>query len=108
MQVHSDELPPHVLFAHRGLLESLDHEHPEHEPGSHEERRPRSYIASTAAVATMAQECLGAQVLPFGLDRLLSRAEGVPLLVEELLAAAVESGGLTSDDDEWAVRPEAD
>jgi DNA-binding CsgD family transcriptional regulator len=63
---------------------------------------------STAAVATMAQECLGAQVLPSGLDGLLSRAEGVPLLVEELLAAAVESGGLTSDGDGWAVRPEAD
>ena len=38
------------------------------------------------AVAEMARECVHAQVLPPGLDGLMARAEGVPFLVEELLA----------------------
>ena len=59
------------------------------------------------AVAEMARECLHAQVLPPGLDGLMARAEGVPFLVEELLAAAAEIGGLTPDGDGWAVRPQA-
>jgi hypothetical protein len=55
----------------------------------------------------MARECLGAKVVPSGLDGLLTRAEGVPFLVEELLASAAESGGLTPDGNGWAVRPRA-
>ena len=60
---------------------------------------------SAAEVAAMAGECLRTTVLPAGLDRLLARAEGVPFLVEELLAAAVDGGGLVREGGRWVVRP---
>jgi predicted ATPase len=62
---------------------------------------------SPAEVAEMARECLCTSVEPQDLDRLLARADGVPFLVEELLAAAIDSGGLVYEGDEWAVRPGA-
>jgi DNA-binding CsgD family transcriptional regulator len=60
---------------------------------------------SAAEVAAMAGECLRTTVLPAGLDRLLARAEGVPFLVEELLAAAVDGGGLVREGGRWVMRP---
>ncbi|MFC4946612.1 ATP-binding protein [Pseudonocardia sp. GCM10023141] len=40
----------------------------------------------------------GAGALPAGVDELLERAEGLPLLVEDLLGAAARSGALCQDD----------
>ena len=53
----------------------------------------------------MAGQRLRTELLPAGLDRLLARAEGVPFLVEELLAAAVDGGGLVREGGRWVMRP---
>ena len=58
-----------------------------------------------AEVAAMAGQCLRTDIVPAGLDRLLARAEGVPFLVEELLAAAVDGGGLVREGGRWVMRP---
>ena len=60
---------------------------------------------SAAEVAAMAGACLRTTLLPTGLDRLLARAEGLPFLVEELLAAAAGGGGLVRDGGQWVMRP---
>ena len=46
MQIDPDELPDPRTSAHRGLLESMDVSTPSMRRGRHEERRPRSFIAS--------------------------------------------------------------
>ena len=52
----------------------------------------------------MALECLGGPTLPAGVNDILARADGLPLLVEELLSAAVDANGLIRRRDEWIVR----
>lgn len=52
----------------------------------------------------MASVCLDVNPCPEGLlEMLCSSAEGVPFLIEELLAAWVESGALIPQDDAWEV-----
>jgi ATP/maltotriose-dependent transcriptional regulator MalT len=52
-------------------------------------------------VAEMARSCLGADALPDGVLELAARSDGVPFLVEELLAAAVTAGDLVADGASW-------
>ncbi len=60
---------------------------------------------SDAEVEAMARATLDAPGLPDGLGRLLaSRAEGVPFLVEEVLASCVASGALVRERDVWELR----
>lgn len=53
-------------------------------------------------VAEMVGSCLAADTLPQEVLELAARADGVPFLVEELLAAAVTSGALVADGETWA------
>ena len=58
-----------------------------------------------AEVDAMARAALDAPVLPEGLGRLLAaRAEGVPFLVEEVLASCVASGALVREGGGWVLR----
>ena len=59
-------------------------------------------------VATMAQLCLDAPLLPTDLSGLLARADGIPFLVEELLAAAIDAGALARKGKDWVVRSVAE
>src|SRR6266540_3522223 len=60
---------------------------------------------SDAEVKAMARATLDAPSLPDGLGRLLaSRAEGVPFLVEEILASCVASGALVGERGVWELR----
>jgi len=60
---------------------------------------------SDAEVEAMARATLDAPSLPDGLGRLLaSRAEGVPFLVEEVLASCVASGALVRERGVWELR----
>jgi len=52
-------------------------------------------------VAEMVRSCLGTETVPHQVLELATRADGIPFLVEELLAAAVTSGGLVSDGELW-------
>jgi DNA-binding CsgD family transcriptional regulator/tetratricopeptide (TPR) repeat protein len=62
---------------------------------------------SDADVDAMARAALDAPTLPDGLGRLLaSRAEGVPFLVEEVLASCVASGALVRERGVWELRTE--
>lgn len=61
---------------------------------------------SPAEVAEMARRCLGAEELPAGLDGLLDRAEGMPFLIEELLASAIDAGALIRAEAGWCFRVE--
>jgi hypothetical protein len=45
MQIHTHKLPSRVAF-HQGASFVVKREQPQHPPGTHEERRPRSFIAS--------------------------------------------------------------
>jgi predicted ATPase len=63
---------------------------------------------SPPEVAEMARSALGTSELPAGLSELLARADGVPFLVEELLAAAAEAGVLLAGGDGWRVRAGAE
>jgi hypothetical protein len=56
-------------------------------------------------VAVMTAACLRTNSLPAGLDDLVARADGVPFLVEELLAAAAEVGVVANEAGRWVVRP---
>jgi DNA-binding CsgD family transcriptional regulator len=56
-------------------------------------------------VEAMARCVLGGPSLPVGLSALLARADGVPFLVEELIAAAIEAGALVRRGPNWIVRP---
>lgn len=60
-----------------------------------------------ADVAEMARACLATDALPPGLEGLLTRAEGVPFLIEELLSAASATGRLTSTAGDWRLDPGA-
>lgn len=63
--------------------------------------RPLSHDAE----AEMAEACLGGAALPGAAGSLLrSHADGMPFLVEELLAAMVDSGSLVRADDGWEMR----
>ncbi|MBO3747837.1 AAA family ATPase [Streptosporangiaceae bacterium NEAU-GS5] len=66
---------------------------------------------TTTAVRDMARLCLGlgeSDELPAALERLvLSRAEGLPLLVEDLLATTYESGLLLREDTGWKLVEQA-
>ncbi|MGH8910169.1 MAG: ATP-binding protein [Egibacteraceae bacterium] len=54
----------------------------------------------------MARECLAVQQLPAPVAVLVrERSEGVPFLVEELLAAMMRSGALRLEGGEWATQP---
>ncbi len=59
-------------------------------------------------VAAVAARCLGTIDLPDGLVDVLTRAGGVPFLVEELLAAAADRGTLRRDGAGWVLGPGAD
>ncbi|MGK5113397.1 MULTISPECIES: AAA family ATPase [unclassified Geodermatophilus] len=59
-------------------------------------------------VATMARLALDMSTVPAGLSALLARADGVPFLVEELLAAAIDAGVLVRAGTGWEVRSAAD
>lgn len=58
-------------------------------------------------VATMARLSLGMPTVPSGLSTLLARADGVPFLVEELLAAGIDAGALVRRGTGWEVHPAA-
>jgi tetratricopeptide (TPR) repeat protein len=60
-----------------------------------------------ASVAEMARVCLDVTVCPQPImDLLVSATEGLPFLVEELLAAWIGSGALTRDAGRWEIAPE--
>jgi DNA-binding CsgD family transcriptional regulator len=61
-------------------------------------------LADNDALA-MAKACLDCTELPGGLETLVARAEGVPFLIEELLASAVAIGGLVRRGGAWTVEP---
>jgi DNA-binding CsgD family transcriptional regulator len=58
-----------------------------------------------AEVAEMVASCLNVCTVPTNVLDLATRAEGVPFLVEELLASTVASGGLVSENGRWVVAP---
>lgn len=59
------------------------------------------------AVTEMVTACLGDTTPPAGLTGwITARSDGVPFLVEELLAGLVATGSLTRDDAAWEVRGE--
>jgi DNA-binding CsgD family transcriptional regulator/tetratricopeptide (TPR) repeat protein len=55
----------------------------------------------------MARACLASAELAPGLPELVSRADGNPFLVEELLASAVTSGALSREGETWRLDPTA-
>jgi DNA-binding CsgD family transcriptional regulator/tetratricopeptide (TPR) repeat protein len=59
-------------------------------------------------VAAMAASCLGAPAVPGEVVAFAARADGVPFLVEELLAAALASGVLQAEDGAWRMSEDAD
>ncbi len=52
-------------------------------------------------VAEMVGSCLGADTVPDDVLEVAARADGVPFLVEEVLAVAVTSGALVAHGDSW-------
>jgi DNA-binding CsgD family transcriptional regulator len=55
-----------------------------------------------AATARMALACVGAADLPAGVQSLVAqRAEGLPFLIEEILAGMIGEGSLTERDGRW-------
>lgn len=54
-------------------------------------------------VADMVASCLDTSDVPPDVGELVTRAEGVPFLVEELLAVAIASGALVAEDGRWAL-----
>jgi DNA-binding CsgD family transcriptional regulator/tetratricopeptide (TPR) repeat protein len=58
-------------------------------------------------VATMVASCLNATVAPDAVLDLAARADGVPFLVEELLAVAVSSGALIDEGTSWVISTSA-
>jgi DNA-binding CsgD family transcriptional regulator len=59
---------------------------------------------SPAAVRQMAAACLEVAELPVSVSGLLPDCDGLPLAVEEILAAAASSGELVKDDAGWHLR----
>jgi DNA-binding CsgD family transcriptional regulator len=58
-----------------------------------------------AAVTDLVASCLDSAEVPGELLTLTERADGVPFLVEELLAASVASGALVEHGDGWTLAP---
>ena len=59
---------------------------------------------ATTDVAAMARACLAVDELPAALEDLVAEhADGLPFLVEELLAGAADSGALVEQGDGWMV-----
>ena len=58
-----------------------------------------------ADVIAMARACLASPEIPAGLAQLVSRADGIPFLMEELLASAVAVGALAREGDGWKLDP---
>ena len=59
---------------------------------------------ATTDVAAMARACLAVDELPAALEDLVAEhADGLPFLVEELLAGAADSGALVEQGDGWTV-----
>lgn len=61
-----------------------------------------------AEVAAMVSSCLGSPAVPDDLVAFAARADGVPFMVEELLAAALSSGALVEAAGSWQVSPSLD
>ncbi len=59
-------------------------------------------------VAAMAASCLGAVAVPDEVVAFAARADGVPFVVEELLAAALSSGALTVEEGRWRISDRVD
>ncbi|MBW3642305.1 MAG: AAA family ATPase [Actinobacteria bacterium] len=59
-------------------------------------------------VAAMVASCLASADVPEAVVTLAGRAEGVPFMVEELLAAALSSGALVQDSGSWRVAGDLD
>ncbi|MBO0702899.1 MAG: hypothetical protein J2P38_08200, partial [Candidatus Dormibacteraeota bacterium] len=59
-------------------------------------------------VADMVASCLAVPTPPKSVLGVTARAEGVPFLVEELLAEAATSGALVYQDDSWVATPAAE
>lgn len=102
-----------VDHAGDGLLDCVATARPDPSPGLNLVRDLQARRAATVLeipplpdpeVASMALECLGGPTLPAGVNDILARADGLPLLVEELLSAAVDANGLIRRRDEWIVR----
>ncbi|MDQ3980848.1 MAG: AAA family ATPase [Actinomycetota bacterium] len=55
-------------------------------------------------VATMVASCLRSSTVPDAVVALAARADGVPFMVEELLATALSSGALVEEAGSWRVR----
>jgi tetratricopeptide (TPR) repeat protein len=60
-----------------------------------------------AEAMAMAQACLASSEIPLGLPEVVSRADGIPFLVEELLASAVAVGALSREHHGWKLDPSA-
>lgn len=58
-------------------------------------------LLNAAEAAQMTRDCLRTATLPTGFPDLVARAEGVPFLIEELLAAAGEEGTLARGGGGW-------
>lgn len=54
-------------------------------------------------VAAMVASCLGSPSVPDAVVALAARADGIPFMVEELLAAALSSGALVEEAGSWGV-----
>ncbi|WP_100501510.1 ATP-binding protein [Geodermatophilus chilensis] len=59
-------------------------------------------------VAAMVASCLGAATVPDEVVAFAARADGVPFVVEELLAAALASGALAVEEGRWRVSNSVD
>ncbi len=88
----------------------------EHSPGSEAvqaliDRRAVDAITlprlDQADAIAMAQACLASSEIPLGLPEVVSRADGIPFLVEELLASAVAVGALYREQHGWRLDPSA-
>jgi hypothetical protein len=79
MQIHTHKLPSRLRF-HQGASFVVKREHPQHPPGTHEERRPRSFIASGGHMY----------------HRRLAQRQGWvgPIAVDEMLRARIYIGAL--------------
>jgi DNA-binding CsgD family transcriptional regulator/tetratricopeptide (TPR) repeat protein len=85
-----------------------DEDHPGRERVGRLVDRRAAHVVGVArlgddATVRMARACLGATALPADLEALLvDRAEGLPFLVEELLAGLLGAGVLIEQDGEWS------
>jgi len=59
-------------------------------------------------VVAMVASCLGSPAVPDEVVEFAARADGVPFMVEELLAAALSSGALVAKAESWRVRERAE